>query len=98
MPLGNGLLGMQTRRAHRFITVISPISCSNRADSPDRCDLGVNTAAFAALGLIAALLAPGVKLPFVAACSGVKAGESPVNRLFCMFSFACVESFAASWM
>jgi hypothetical protein len=52
----------------------------------------------AALGLIAALRPPGVKVPFVAACSGVKAGESPVNRLFCMFSFACVESFAASWI
>jgi hypothetical protein len=98
MPLGNRLLGMQTRRAYRFITVISHIPCASMADSPDRCDLGVNTAAFAALGLIAALLAPGVKLPFVAACSGVKAGESPVNRLFCMFSFACVESFATSCM
>jgi hypothetical protein len=90
---------MQTRCAHSFITLILVLSHpTSMANSPDRCDLGVNTAALAALGLIAALRAPGVKVPFVAACSGVKAGESPVNRLFCMFSFACVESLVTSWI
>ena len=55
-------------------------------DSLERCDLGVKTAAFAALGEIAALRDEGVTDPFVLACKGVKDGESTLN-LFLAFSF-----------
>lgn len=55
-------------------------------DSLERCDLGVNTAAFAALGEMAALRAEGVTAPLVLACKGVKDGESTLN-LFLAFSF-----------
>jgi hypothetical protein len=55
-------------------------------DSPERCDLGVKTAAFAALGEMAALRAEGVTAPLVLACRGVKAGESTLKR-FLAFSF-----------
>ena len=55
-------------------------------DSLERCDLGVKTAAFAALGEMAALREEGVTDPFVLACRGVKEGESTLNR-FLAFSF-----------
>jgi hypothetical protein len=48
--------------------------------------LGVKTAAFAALGEMAALRAEGVTAPLVLACSGVKAGTSTLKR-FLAFSF-----------
>jgi hypothetical protein len=64
-------------------------------DSPERCDLGVKTAALAALGEMAALREEGVTAPFVVACSGVKDGESTLKR-FLAFSFWF--SFAWSWM
>jgi len=48
--------------------------------------LGVKTAAFAALGEMAALRDEGVTDPLVLACSGVKEGESTLN-LFLVFSF-----------
>lgn len=55
-------------------------------DVLERCDLGVNTAALAALGEMAALRDEGVTDPLVLACSGVKDGESTLN-LFFAFSF-----------
>lgn len=55
-------------------------------DSLERCDLGVKTAAFAALGEMAALRDEGVTEPLVFAWSGVKDGESTLN-LFLVFSF-----------
>lgn len=54
-------------------------------NSLERCDFGVNTAAFAALGEMA-LRAEGVTDPLVLACKGVKEGESTLN-LFLAFSF-----------
>jgi hypothetical protein len=48
-------------------------------DSPERCDLGVKTAALAALGEMAALRDEGVTDPLVLACSGVKEGESTLK-------------------
>ena len=57
-----------------------------RRDSLERCDFGVKTAAFAALGEIAALRDDGVTDPLVLACRGVKDGESTLN-LFLAFSF-----------
>jgi hypothetical protein len=64
-------------------------------DSPERCDLGVKTAAFAALGEMAALREEGITAPLVLACSGVKAGESTLKR-FLAFSFW--PSLRLSWM
>ena len=64
-------------------------------DSPERCDLGVKTAALAALGEMAALREEGATAPFVLACRGVKDGESTLKR-FLAFSFWF--SFAWSWM
>jgi hypothetical protein len=55
-------------------------------DSLERCDLGVKTAALAALGEMAALRDEGVTDPLVFACNGVKDGESTLN-LFLVFSF-----------
>jgi len=46
----------------------------------------VNTAAFAALGEMAAPREEGVSEPLVFACRGVKDGESTLKRFF-MFSF-----------
>lgn len=55
--------------------------------SPDLCDLGVKTAAFAAFGeMVAAPRDEGVKDPLVLGWSGVKDGESTLN-LFFIFSF-----------
>jgi hypothetical protein len=64
-------------------------------NSLDRCDLGVKTAAFAALGDIAAPREEGVRLPLVLGCRGVNDGESTLN-LFFTFSFWF--SLAGSWM
>lgn len=57
-----------------------------QGDLPERCDLGVKMAAFAALGEIAAPREEGVREPLVLACSGVKEGESTLKR-FILFSF-----------
>ena len=59
---------------------------SGSQDSLERWDLGVKTAAFAALGEMAALREEGVTDPLVVACKGVKEGESTLN-LFFAFSF-----------
>jgi hypothetical protein len=59
---------------------------ATQEDSLDRCDFGVKTAAFAALGEIAALRAEDVTDPFGVVCKGVKEGESTLN-LFFAFSF-----------
>jgi hypothetical protein len=62
------------------------LACKLGVLAVDLWDLGVNTAAFAALGEIAALREEGVKDPFVLAWSGVNEGESTLKRFF-MFSF-----------
>jgi hypothetical protein len=59
---------------------------ANAQNSLERCDLGVKTAALAALGEMAALRDDGVTDPLVLAWSGVKEGESTLN-LFLAFSF-----------
>lgn len=64
-------------------------------DSLERCDLGVKTAALAALGEIAALRDEGVTDPLVLACSGVKEGESTLKRFF---AFSFWFNLAWSWM
>jgi hypothetical protein len=69
--------------------------CRERLHLPERCDLGVKIAALAALGEMAALRDEGVRLPLVAACSGVKEGESTLKR-FILFSFW--PSLAESWI
>lgn len=51
-------------------------------DSPERCDFGVKTAAFAALGEMAALRAAEVTDPLGAVDRGVNEGESTLNRFF----------------
>lgn len=80
--LAAGRLSDQGRRRVRF-------------HLPERCDLGVKIAAFAALGEIAALRDEGVRDPLVLACSGVKEGESTLKR-FILFSLW--PSLAESWM
>ena len=61
----------------------------------ERCDLGVKTAAFAALGEMAALREEGVTEPLVLVCRGVKEGESTLKRFL---AFSLWLSLAWSWM
>lgn len=67
----------------------------HRHDVPERCDLGVKTAALAALGEMAALREEGVAEPLVLACRGVKEGESTLKRFF---AFSFWFSLEWSWM
>jgi hypothetical protein len=64
-------------------------------DLLERCDLGVKTAALAALGEMAALREEGVAEPLVLVCRGVKEGESTLKRFF---TFSFWFSLAWSWM
>lgn len=64
-------------------------------NSLERCDFGVKTAAFAALGEMAAFRVDGVTAPLEAVVRGVKEGESTLKR-FLTFSFWL--SLAWSWM
>jgi len=64
-------------------------------DSLERCDFGVKTAAFAALGEMAALRAAGVTDPLGAVDKGVKEGESTLNRFFAFSPWLTLE---LSWM
>lgn len=61
----------------------------------ERCDLGVKTAALAALGEMAALRADGVTEPLVAGCKGVKDGESTLKRFL---AFSLWFDLFWSWM
>lgn len=64
-------------------------------DLLERCDLGVKTAALAALGEMAALRDEGVAAPLVVACRGVKEGESTLKRFL---AFSLWFNLAWSWM
>jgi hypothetical protein len=77
------------------ISMQSKVRMADAQDSLERCDLGVNTAAFAAFGEMAALRDEGVTDPLVLACRGVKDGESTLN-LFLVFSFWL--NLTLSWM
>ena len=57
--------------------------------------MGVKTAALAALGEMATLRDEGVTDPLVLAWSGVKEGESTLNRFF---AFSFWFNLALSWM
>lgn len=61
-------------------------------NSQERCDLGVKTAALAALGEIAAPRDEGATDPLVLACSGVKEGESTLNLFFAFSVWFSLES------
>ena len=85
VPIDSGLFGVHMRCSNGLGNQHAKPMASAQ-DSLERCDLGVKTAALAALGEIAALRDEGVADPLVLACSGVKDGESTLN-LFLVFSF-----------
>jgi len=95
MPLYGGLLGVHVWCADGWP---DQLSLGRRRgdvlDSPERCDFGVKTAALAALGEMAAPRAEGVRAPLVAACRGVKDGESTLKRFLV---FSCAATLFWSW-
>jgi hypothetical protein len=96
MPINSGFLRVHVRGGNGWGNQHAKRTrMTDAQDSLERCDLGVKTAAFAALGEMAALRAEGVTAPFVLACSGVKAGESTLKR-FLAFSFWL--NLRLSWM
>lgn len=95
LPLGRGLLGVQARRAHGCDGQRRDLGHVQGQNLPERCDLGVKTAALAALGEMAALRDEGVAAPLVLACRGVKAGESTLKRFLAFSPWLNLEW---SWM
>jgi hypothetical protein len=93
-PVEDGLFVLQARGADGCDNQHATVVRVRRVlkNSPERCDLGVKTAALAALGEMAALREEGVTDPLGAGARGVKDGESTLKRFFAFSfwpSFAC---------
>jgi hypothetical protein len=95
MPIESRLFIVQIWRTHSWRDQHVDAMHRWQDDSPDRCDFGVKTAAFAALGEIAALRADAVTDPFGVVVSGVNEGESTLKRFF---AFSFWLSLTGSWM